>query len=290
MKKFSVALLFASLILFTIVGYANGSAPKNIYETAKGAGNFNTLVAALDKANLSEVFKGSGNYTVFAPTDEAFKKLLKEKNLTAEDLLSHPKLSDILKYHVIGQKFLASDVVKLENGTKVETLSTGFVTVTKSNGKVMINDSEIVTTDILASNGVIHVINKVLVPDGFFEAKPPQGSTSLGAIRATLSLTIRQLSMKPSPNNNKPQITSDKITTSQTLGQVQDNNPQVAPDKNTTPQTPGQVQDDEKPIVSPDPDPQSTSSASNSILNFVQIFLVLVGSLFTSLINFVFKK
>ena len=133
--------------------------PKDIVDTAVGAGNFKTLAAALQAAGLIEVLKGAGPFTVFAPTDEAFAKLPAG---TVEGLLKDPKaLGDILKYHVVAGKVMAADVVKL---TEAETLLGKKVAIKVEGGKVMVNDANVVTTDIAASNGVIHVIDTVLLP------------------------------------------------------------------------------------------------------------------------------
>ncbi len=133
--------------------------PKDIVDTAVGAGNFKTLAAALQAAGLIEALKGAGPFTVFAPTDEAFAKLPAG---TVEALLKDPKaLGDILKYHVVAGKVMAADVVKL---TEAETLLGKSVAIKVEGGKVMVNDANVVTTDIAASNGVIHVIDTVLLP------------------------------------------------------------------------------------------------------------------------------
>ena len=132
---------------------------KDIVDTAVGAGSFKTLVAAVQAAGLVDVLKGTGPFTVFAPTDEAFAKLPAG---TVEALLKDPKaLGDILKYHVVAGKVMAADVVKL---TEAETLLGNSVTIKVEGGKVMVNDANVVTTDIAASNGVIHVIDTVLLP------------------------------------------------------------------------------------------------------------------------------
>ena len=133
--------------------------PKDIVDTAVGAGNFKTLAAALQAAGLIEALKGAGPFTVFAPTDEAFAKLPAG---TVEGLLKDPKaLGDILKYHVVAGKVMAADVVKL---TEAKTLLGKKVAIKVEGGKVMVNDANVVTTDIAASNGVIHVIDTVLLP------------------------------------------------------------------------------------------------------------------------------
>jgi uncharacterized surface protein with fasciclin (FAS1) repeats len=137
------------------------AAPMDIVATAQAAGTFNTLAAALTAAELVDVLKGEGPFTVFAPTDEAFAKLPAG---TVESLLkpeNKAQLQAVLKYHVVAGKVLAADVVKLTSAT---TLEGSAVKVTVSGSTVMINDSNVTQTDVMASNGVIHVIDAVLLP------------------------------------------------------------------------------------------------------------------------------
>lgn len=141
------------------------AADKDIVDTAVSAGSFQTLVAAVKAADLVETLKGKGPFTVLAPTDEAFKKLPAG---TVESLLkpeNKAKLASILKYHVIPSKALAADVAKLD-GQKVKTVEGADVTISVKDGVVMINNAKVVKTDVLASNGVIHVIDTVLLPPG----------------------------------------------------------------------------------------------------------------------------
>ena len=131
----------------------------DIVDTAIAAGNFKTLAAALKAAGLVDALKGAGPFTVFAPTDDAFAALPKN---TLEALLKDPKkLGDILKYHVVAGKVLAADAAKL---TEAKTLEGAPIKITVKDGKVFINDAEVTTADILTTNGVIHVINKVIMP------------------------------------------------------------------------------------------------------------------------------
>lgn len=130
----------------------------NIVETAIAAGNFKTLVAAVTAANLGETLSGTGPFTVFAPTDEAFAKLPAG---TVDGLLKDiPQLTKILTYHVVSGKVMAADVVKLHSAKTVEG---GEVKIDASNG-VKINDATVVAADVAASNGVIHAIDTVLMP------------------------------------------------------------------------------------------------------------------------------
>ncbi|MEH2179327.1 fasciclin domain-containing protein [Nostoc sp.] len=130
----------------------------NIIDTATNNGSFNTLVAAIQAAGLVDTLKGPGPFTVFAPTDEAFNKLPAG---TVDGLLQDiPKLKKILTYHVVSGKVLAADVAKLKTATTVEGSD---VKIDASNG-VKINDATVATADVAADNGVIHVIDTVLIP------------------------------------------------------------------------------------------------------------------------------
>ena len=132
---------------------------KDIVDTAVANGSFTTLVAAVQAAGLVDTLKGAGPFTVFAPTDAAFKKLPAG---TVEALLKDPaKLKDILLYHVVPGKVMAADVVKLNSA---DTAQGKPVAIKVMDGKVMINDATVVTADVAASNGVIHVIDTVILP------------------------------------------------------------------------------------------------------------------------------
>ncbi|MBD2777490.1 fasciclin domain-containing protein [Iningainema tapete] len=130
----------------------------DIVDTAVNAGSFSTLVAAVKAANLVDTLKGAGPFTVFAPTDEAFAKLPAG---TVDSLLNDiPQLTKILTYHVVSGKVTAADVVKLNSAKTVEGSE---VKIDASNG-VKVNDATVVTPDVAADNGVIHVIDTVLIP------------------------------------------------------------------------------------------------------------------------------
>lgn len=132
---------------------------KDIVDTAVAAGSFTTLATALDAADLIATLKGPGPFTVFAPTDAAFEKLPAG---TLEGLLKDKsKLSAVLTYHVVSGKVMAADVVKLSSA---DTVNGKSVTIKVVDGKVMVNGATVVTADIEASNGVIHVIDSVLIP------------------------------------------------------------------------------------------------------------------------------
>jgi transforming growth factor-beta-induced protein len=144
----------------TTVAYEKAT-KMDIVDTAVKAGSFKTLVAAVKAAGLVETLKGKGPFTVFAPTDEAFAKLPAG---TVETLLkpeNKDKLVAILTYHVVAGKFMAADVVKL---TKAKTVQGSEVKITVADGKVMVGDANLVKTDIACGNGVIHVIDTVLLP------------------------------------------------------------------------------------------------------------------------------
>ncbi len=130
----------------------------DIVDTAVNAGSFSTLVSAIKAAGLVETLKGAGPFTVFAPTDDAFAKLPLG---TVEGLLKDlPKLKKILTYHVVSGKVMAADVVKLKSAKTVEGSD---VKIDASNG-VKVNASTVTTPDVAADNGVIHIIDTVLLP------------------------------------------------------------------------------------------------------------------------------
>jgi transforming growth factor-beta-induced protein len=134
-------------------------APKDIVDTAVADGRFTTLVTALQAAGLVDTLKGAGPFTVFAPTNDAFSKLPAG---TLDSLLKDiPALKNVLLYHVVSGKVMAADVVKLTSATTVLGKN---VTIRVDQGNVYINDAKVIITDIEASNGVIHVINAVLIP------------------------------------------------------------------------------------------------------------------------------
>jgi len=141
------------------VGATDNHVNKDIVDTAVAAGSFKTLATALQAAGLVETLKGNGPFTVFAPTDEAFAKLPAG---TVEALLKDKeKLTKILLYHVVSGNVMAKDVVKLKSAKTVQGSS---VTINAKGGKVMVDNAHVVKTDIAASNGVIHVIDTVILP------------------------------------------------------------------------------------------------------------------------------
>ncbi|MGO4221098.1 fasciclin domain-containing protein [Lysobacter sp. TAF61] len=142
---------------------APAHAPVDIVDTAIGAGQFKTLAAALEAAGLVDTLKGAGPFTVFAPTDAAFAALPKG---TVESLLkpeNHDKLVAILTYHVVPGRVTASQVAGMDAATTVQG---GELAIRASGGAVTVNGARVLSADVAASNGVIHVIDKVLIPQG----------------------------------------------------------------------------------------------------------------------------
>jgi uncharacterized surface protein with fasciclin (FAS1) repeats len=135
---------------------------QDIVDTAVGAGSFKTLAAALEAADLVDTLKGTGPFTVFAPTDEAFAKL---PTGTLDDLLkpeNKGKLQAILTYHVVAGRVASDAVVELSSA---KTVQGGDVQISQSDGSVMVNQAKVVQVDIACSNGIIHVIDSVLLPE-----------------------------------------------------------------------------------------------------------------------------
>ena len=167
-KTFLIAAL-ASLLLVgcakdapsTATAAAAAATQGDIVAVAASAGQFNTLVAAVKAADLVETLQSPGPFTVFAPTDDAFAKLPAG---TLDDLLlpeNKAKLASILKYHVVAGEVLAADVVNLSSADTVEGQS---VQISATDAGVKVNDANVTATDVMASNGVIHVIDTVLIP------------------------------------------------------------------------------------------------------------------------------
>ncbi len=154
-------LMMAFTMLLSVTTTALAAGKKDIVDTAVAAGDFKTLAAALQAAGLVDTLKGPGPFTVFAPTDEAFAKLPAG---TVEELLkpeNKEKLVAILTYHVVAGKVMAKDVAGL---TSAKTVNGKSVTISTLNGAVMVDNARVVKTDIVASNGVIHVIDSVILP------------------------------------------------------------------------------------------------------------------------------
>jgi uncharacterized surface protein with fasciclin (FAS1) repeats len=154
-----LTMLIAGIIAAGVLQGAASPGQKDIVDTAAEAGSFNTLVTAVKAAGLVDTLKGKGPFTVFAPTDAAFAKLPAG---TLEALLKEKeKLAAILTYHVVPGKVMAADVVQL---TSAETANGKPLTIRAANGVVMVDTARVIKTDIETSNGVIHVIDTVVLP------------------------------------------------------------------------------------------------------------------------------
>lgn len=161
MTKLTRIIGIAVIAIGSLSASASAEAEKDIVDTAVSAGSFNTLVAAVKAAGLVDTLKGPGPFTVFAPTDEAFAKLPAG---TVEDLLkpeNKDKLVAVLTYHVVPGKVMSSDVAGKK--MSVATAQGGKIDVDATNG-VTVNDANVVAADVSASNGVIHVIDRVILP------------------------------------------------------------------------------------------------------------------------------
>jgi len=154
-----LAVLTISILMFASTDYMSRMGKKSIVETAVSAGTFNTLVTAVKAADLVEVLSGPGPFTVFAPTDDAFDKL--PEGTIAKLLENKDKLKAILTYHVVPGKVMASDVVNLKSA---KTVNGQQITIKVKGGIVMVDNAKVVKTDIDCTNGVIHVIDTVILP------------------------------------------------------------------------------------------------------------------------------
>ncbi|WP_414839703.1 fasciclin domain-containing protein [Carnobacterium sp. TMP28] len=167
MNKISkIAFSLVTLLLLSPIfaATANAAEPtEDIVGIALSNPDFSILVSALQKAELVDTLKGDGPFTVFAPTNAAFEKLLMDLDITADELLAQPDLAKVLTYHVVSGKVLAGD---LTDGMKAPTVNGEELTFDLS-ADPMVNKSMITTTDIEATNGVVHVIDTVLVPSNF---------------------------------------------------------------------------------------------------------------------------
>lgn len=159
MKRTAIAL--ATLVLISSSAFAGNAPQKDIVDTAVAAGSFTTLAKALQAADLVQTLKGKGPFTVFAPTDAAFAKLPAG---TLENLLkpeNKAKLQAILTYHVVPGSVSAAKVVTM---TSAKTVNGQSVSIRVDHGSVMVDGAQVVQPDIAASNGVIHVIDSVILP------------------------------------------------------------------------------------------------------------------------------
>lgn len=188
MKKM-VSILMIMALIISIPVYGDD---QTIVDIASGDSSFSILVSALEKADLVDALQGEGPFTVFAPTDDAFVALLDTLDIDAETLLNHPQLGEVLLYHVISGRVLSTDLV---NDMEAATLQGESVKVNLESG-VAINDSSVVTADIEASNGVIHVIDKVLVPSSFMldvEADKPTTVVDIALSSVDFSMLVSLL-------------------------------------------------------------------------------------------------
>jgi uncharacterized surface protein with fasciclin (FAS1) repeats len=162
LRKISVSMFVVAFVIAGLSFNTYAEDPKDIVDTAIAAGSFNTLVAAVQAAELVETLKGEGPFTVFAPTDEAFAKLPEG---TVEDLLkpeNKAKLQAILTYHVVSGKVMSETAITLDSAPTVQGSDIALMV---KDDKLMLNESAaVVTADIEASNGVIHVIDAVILP------------------------------------------------------------------------------------------------------------------------------
>jgi uncharacterized surface protein with fasciclin (FAS1) repeats len=161
-KKVLAVMLISLMFSFLLLAddHKGNDSEKDIITIAVESGKFNTLTKALTATGLVETLQGEGPFTIFAPTDEAFGKLPEG---TIESLLRDKEaLKSILFYHVVSGKVTADQVVKLD---KAETLSDKNIRIKTNDGGVVINNSKVITADVMAKNGVIHIIDTVLIPE-----------------------------------------------------------------------------------------------------------------------------
>jgi uncharacterized surface protein with fasciclin (FAS1) repeats len=164
-RSFHAATAIATLLTLSACASAyttkENQPMKNIVEIAVASGNFKTLVAAVQKAGLVETLEGPGPFTVFAPTDLAFAKL--PAGTINALLMDKEKLASVLTYHVVAGRVVAADIIRMNGETPV-TVNGQKLDVTVRAGKVYVNGAHVTTADVYASNGVIHVIDGVLMP------------------------------------------------------------------------------------------------------------------------------
>jgi uncharacterized surface protein with fasciclin (FAS1) repeats len=194
MKRIMLALLVVAAVTASALG-ASASAGtreegnKNIVQTAVGAGQFTTLASLLDKAGLVDTLAGGGPFTVFAPTDAAFAKV---PEATLDALAADPaKLKSVLLYHVVSGRAVAADVVKISSA---KTLQGNSVAIKVVDGSVFVDGAKVTTPDVMASNGVIHVIDSVLIPKAAAAAKPKnivQTAVAAGTFKTLASLLTK---------------------------------------------------------------------------------------------------
>jgi len=155
-----IAAVAGVLVVSAATSAEKAATKKDIVDTAVAAGSFKTLVTAVKVAGLVDTLKGDGPFTVFAPTDEAFAKL--PKGAIESLLKDKEKLASVLTYHVVSGKVMAADAAKLDSA---KTVQGGSLTIETEGGKVKINDATVAKADIVCTNGVIHVVDTVLMPE-----------------------------------------------------------------------------------------------------------------------------
>lgn len=153
--------MFSKLCLCLALAVSNLASAANIIQVASGTGNHGVLLAALTKANLETALNATGPFTVFAPTDAAFASALTALNITQQQLLNRSDLADILKYHVLSGNITSG---ALNASQTPLTLLNVAVTITKSSSEVKFASATVTAADVFADNGVIHVIDKVVLP------------------------------------------------------------------------------------------------------------------------------
>ncbi|MFN2334835.1 MAG: fasciclin domain-containing protein [Wenzhouxiangellaceae bacterium] len=159
MQFFSKLILVLAIVLNGSIALADDHDKEDIVDTAVAAGNFTTLVTAVQAAGLVETLKGKGPFTVFAPTDAAFAAI--PADTPSALLADKEKLSAVLTYHVVPGKVMAADVVNLKSATTVQGSD---ISIKVSDAGVMVDNANVVVTDIETSNGVIHVVDAVIMP------------------------------------------------------------------------------------------------------------------------------
>lgn len=163
-RRTALPVILSLLLILSATSFAEG---RNVVGVLTGNENFSILLSALGRAGLADTLQGEGPFTLFAPTNEAFQKLFEELQISAERLLEHPQLADVLLYHVVAGELMSAE---LSEDITAQALNEQELTVSLTGG-VRINSSNVTTADIQASNGIIHVIDAVLVPPTF-QASP----------------------------------------------------------------------------------------------------------------------
>merc|ERR1711904_480893 len=188
----------------------------DIVDTAVSAGSFTVLAAALTKADLVTTMKSTGPFTVFAPTDDAFAAALTALGVTKEELLNKPDLKDILTYHVVSGSVKSTD---LTDGMKAATVNGAKVTITIAGTNVKVNDSTVSAADVMCSNGVIHIIDKVLLPPAA-NAKPapePEPEPEPAPAPAPADATTTAAAGTTPASSTRPSTQASSAQTSQSL-------------------------------------------------------------------------